>query len=163
MTLRFFLLLILAVTLTACGFQLRGSNLETLKSSHVFIKSNGADKLAAQVKKQLKFAEVPMVDDPTKADYIVELSRETFKRTVLSVSARTGKVEEYEIDYNASLSVKGPGDKFLLRDEPVTAQRDFTFGADAVLSKFDEEGKLHDEITQYAADMVLRRLQAVTR
>ena len=163
MILRITLLLMLAAAMGACGFQLRGSNLDTLKNSQVFIKSNNADQLAAQIKKQLTFADVPIIKDPAKADYIVELGHETFKRSVLSVSARTGKVEEYEIDYPASLTVKGPGGKVLLQDEPVTAQRDFTFDPDAVLSKFDEEARLHDEITQYAADLVLRRLQAITR
>jgi LPS-assembly lipoprotein len=163
MTLRITLLFIFAVALTACGFQLRGSNLETLKHSHVYIKSDGANDLAAQIKKQLEFAEVPMVNEPKKADYIIELGHETFKRSVLSVSPKTGKVEEYEINYKASLSVRGPDGKVLLQDEPVTAQRDFTFDEDSVLGKFDEEKKLHDEITRYAADIVLRRLQAVTR
>jgi LPS-assembly lipoprotein len=161
--LRITLPLMLAVTLSACGFQLRGSNLDTLKNSHVFVKSNGADQLTVQVIKQLVFSDVPVINDPARADYIIELSHESFKRTVLSVSASTGKVEEYEIDYHAALTVKGPGGKVLLHDDPVTAQRDFTFDPDAVLSKFDEEARLHDEMTQYAADSVLRKLQAITR
>lgn len=163
MILRFILLLMLTVALTACGFQLRGSNLGALKNSQIYIKSGGANQLAAQIKKQLEFAEVPVVNDSEQADYIIEVGRETFKRSVLSVSAQTGKVEEYEIDYTASVSVRGPDGKILLQDEPVTAQRDYTFDEDSVLGKFDEESKLHEELTKYAADMVLRRLQAVTR
>ena len=163
MTLRFILLLILVLALTACGFQLRGSNLGSLKNSHIYIKSGGANQLASQIKKQLEFAEIPVVQDLDKADYIIEVGNETFKRSVLSVSAQTGKVEEYEVTYNASLSVTGPDGNFLLKDEPVTAQRDFTFDEDSVLGKFDEESELREEITRYAADTVLRRLQAVTR
>ena len=163
MTLRICVSLLLAVALGACGFQLRGSNLGALKNSHIYIKSGGANQLASQIKKQLEFAEVPVVQDLDKADYIIEVGNETFERSVLSVSAETGKVEEYEITYNASLSVTGPDGNLLLKDEPVTAQRDFTFDEDSVLGKFDEESTLREEITRYAADTVLRRLQAVTR
>lgn len=162
MTLRSTLLFLLAVALTACGFQLRGSNLETLKHSQVYIQSDGANDLAAQIRQQLGFAEVPMINDPGKADYIVELGHESFNRSILSVSPKTGKVEEYKVSYNASLSIRGPGGKVLLQNEPVTAELDFTFNENSVLSKAEEEQRLHNEITRYAADIVLRRLQAVT-
>jgi len=157
------LTLVLATMLAACGFQLRGSNLDTLKSSQVYIKSAGAHELAEQIKKQLEYAEVPVVQDQTQADYTIELGHETFKRSVLSVSAQTGKVEEYEITYHSSLSVSGPNGKVLLKNEPLMAQRDFTFDEDSVLGKFDEENKLHEELTKNVADTVLRRLRAVTR
>ena len=163
MTLRFCMVFILAATLASCGFQLRGSNLETLKNSHVYIKSGGAGELAAQIKKQLEFANVPVVKDADKADYIIEVEHEKFDRSVLSVSAHTGKVEEYELTYYASLSIKGPDGRDLLQNEPVTARRDYTFDENSVLGKYDEEKKLREEITRYAADTVLRRLQALTR
>ena len=155
--------LVLAMALIACGFQLRGSNLEALKNSHVYVKSNGANYLAPQVIKQLNFAEVPMVNDPGKADYIIELGRETFLRSLLSVSTQTGKVQEYEITYNASLSISGPGGKVLLKDEPLELQRDITSDVGAVLGKFEEESTMHQEIAKNVADTVLRRFQAVTR
>ena len=73
MTLRIGMALILAAVLGACGFQLRGSNFESLKNSHVYIKSGGAGALADEVKKQLEFANVPVVKDADKADYIIEV------------------------------------------------------------------------------------------
>ena len=161
--LSYILALCLTLALTACGFQLRGSNLEALKNSHVYVKSNGANDLAAQVKKQLNFAEMPLVKDPNQADYIIELAHETFTRSVLSVSTQTGKAKEYEITYKASLSISGPGGKVLLKSEPLVLQRDFTFDEGAVLGKFEEENKLHQDLTKNAADTVLRRFQAVTR
>ena len=163
MTLRISLLLLLAVALTACGFQLRGSNLATFKNSRIYIKSGGADELALQVRRKLEFSDVVVTKDAAEADYIIELGHESFKRSVLSVSAETGKVEEYEITYNSLLSVNGPNGQVLLKTEPITAQRDYTFAEDSALGKYDEEVKLHDELTRHAADMVLRRLQDVTR
>ena len=155
--------LVLAVTLSACGFQLRGSHLEELKDSRVYVKSSGAKKLADEVKRQLEFAEVAVVQDPGQAQYVIEVMNERFDRKVLSVSADTGKVEEYELTYNSLLTVTGPEGNVLLKNEPVTAQRDYTFDEDSVLGKFDEEKKLREEITRHAADSVLRRFRTVTR
>ena len=163
MTLRISLLLLLAVAMTACGFQLRGSNLAALKNSRVYIKSGGTDELALQVRRKLEFSDVPVIEDAAEADYIIELSHESFKRSVLSVSAETGKVEEYEITYKTLLTINGPNGQVLLKTEPITAQRDYTFDEDSVLGKFDEENKLREELTRHAADMVLRRFQAVNR
>ncbi|MGH8120700.1 MAG: LPS assembly lipoprotein LptE [Gammaproteobacteria bacterium] len=163
MTFRFCLLFILAASLSACGFQLRGSNLESLKDSQVYIMSTGANELAAQVKTKLAYAEIPIAQDPNQADYVIELGQEKFERSVLSVSAETGKVEEYEITYNALLSVSGPDGKILLKNEPLMGRRDFTFEEDSVLGKFDEENIIHEELTRHVADTVLRRLRAVTR
>jgi len=155
--------LVLAIMVAACGFQLRGSHLEPLKNSSVYIKSTGASSLVSQLKKQLAFAEVPVVMDAGQAEYIIEVGGESFKRSVLSVSAQTGKVEEYELTYNISFTIMGPEGKVLLKNEPVTTRRDFTFDEDSVLGKYDEENKLREDITRYAADTILRRLQSVTR
>jgi Rare lipoprotein B len=156
-------LLLLAAALCACDFHLRGSSLEALRESRVYITADRAPGLAQQVKRQLEFAGVPAVNTIGEAKYIIGLRDEFFNRSVLTVSADTGKVEEYELTYTVNLSITGQDGKILLQPEAVTAQRYFTFDEDSVLGKFDEENKLREELTRYAADTVLRRLQAVTR
>ena len=163
MTLRICVLLFLAIALGACDFHLRGSNLVEFKNSRVYIKSGGSSEVALQVKRKLGYSDVTVIEDVAQADYIIELGHESFIRSVLSVSADTGKVDEYEITYKTTLSVSGPNDQVLLKNEPITIQRDYTFDEDSVLGKFDEENRLHEEITQHAADLVLRRFQIVTR
>lgn len=163
MSLRHSLILLLLTSLCACGFELRGSNLETLRQSSVYVNASGGNTLASEVRQQLQFADVPLARTPADADYVVDISNETFDRKVLSVSAQTGKVEEYEIFYQARLSVTGPGGKKLINSEPITAQRDYAFDSGAVLGSFDNEAVLQRDISKYAASTVLRRLQAVTQ
>lgn len=158
-----FPILVLCLTLGACGFQLRGSNLGALQDSRVYVKSSGANALAAEIKNQLRFAEVTLTPEAGQADYVIEVARESFKRSVLSVSTETGKVDEYEITYQALLSINGPGGKPLLQNEPVTGRREYTFDQNAVLGKFDEERRLQEDLTKSAADTVLRRVRAVSR
>ena len=163
MNLRHSLLLLILASICACGFELRGSNLETLKQSKVYVNSSGNNTLAREIRKQLNFADVPVARTVSEADYVVDVGNESFERKVLSVSGQTGKVEEYEILYQASFSVRGPGGKTLVKYEPITAQRDYVFVDDAVLSKSDEENKLREEIRQQSAASVLRRLKTLTQ
>ncbi|MBI4005537.1 MAG: hypothetical protein HY356_02610 [Gammaproteobacteria bacterium] len=162
MTFRLAVFLSLICGLGACGFQLRGSNLQALQHSQVYVQSNGANALAKEVKIQLQNADVTPVKSVSDAKYIINLSNESFDRRVLSVSPQTGKVEEYEITYRASLSITGSDGDTILKSEPVTAVTDYTFDEDAVLGKFEEERVLRDDIVRHAASNVLRRLQAVT-
>lgn len=157
------LLLLIVASLGACGFELRGSNLQTLKNSSVYVASNGANALAAEIRRQLQFAEVPLAGKTGEADYIINVSNEAFERKVLSISAQTGKVEEYEITYRATLAVTDQAGKTLIDAEKITAQRDYVFDEGAVLGKFEEENVLRKDISEHAAASVLRRLQAVTQ
>lgn len=163
MNLRYSLLLLLLASLHACGFELRGSNLDSLRQSSVYVNASGGNTLASEVRQQLQFADIPLARTASDAEYVVNISNETFERKVLSVSAQTGKVEEYEIFYKAFLSVTGPDGKKLINSEPITAQRDYAFDSGAVLGSFDNEAVLQRDISKFAASTVLRRLQAVTQ
>lgn len=162
MKLRFGLLLLAVSIIAACGFQLRGSNLDSLRNSRVYIDSGGTT-LATELRKQLLYSDVPVTRTASEADYIIGISNEKFDRKVLSVSARTGKVEEYELYYRADLTVTEANGKQLIKSEPVTAQKDYVFEEGSVHASFEQEQILQREISKNAATAVLRRLQAVIK
>lgn len=161
MTLRHSLLLLLAGALCACGFELRAHRFDNLEGASFYVQSSGASTLATELKRQLMFADVPLTSTPADADYIIDINNEAFDRKVLSVSAQTGKVEEYEIFFRALLSVTGPEGKRLIESEPIIAQRDYAFDEISVTASFDQENTLRQDISEHAAATVLRRLQAV--
>ena len=149
------------IGLSACGFQLRGANLQALQNASIFVQSSNANVLASEVKRQLLDAEVTPVSSASDADYIVNLSNESFNRKVLSVSPTTGKVEEYEVTYTAMLRITGPDKSSTTSAKPVSASRDYTFDEGSVLGKFKEESVLKKDIAKQVAATVLRRLRAV--
>ena len=163
MKLRHIPLISALVCLAACGFQLRGTNLQALQESPVQVKSKGAGTLANEVKKQLLDAGIRTVKSESDAEYVITLSNEYFERSVLSVSPDTGKVEEYELSYRAYLTVRDPDGQIVLKSEPVTAERSYTFDEGSVLGKFEEENVLRRDIAKQAASTVLRRLQSLTQ
>ena len=155
------ILVFLLIGLSACGFQLRGTNLQTLKNASIFIQSSNASVLASEIKRQLLDVDVTPVSSKSDADYIITLSNESFDRKVLSVSPTTGKVEEYEVTYAAMLKITSPDESSNARAEPVSARRDYTFDEGSVLGKFKEESVLKKDIIKQVAATVLRRLRAV--
>ena len=156
-------LVFLLIGLSACGFQLRGANLHALQNTNIYVQSLGANILAAEVKQQLIDADVAPVASLSNADYIVTLSKESFKRKVLSVSPSTGKVEEYEMTYSAMLKIASRDESTTTSIEPVSASRDYTFDEGSVLSKIDEESVLKKDIAKQVAASVLRQLRAVVQ
>ena len=155
------ILVFLLIGLSACGFQLRGTNLQALKNASIFIQSSNASVLASEVKRQLIDVDVTPVSSKSDADYIITLSNESFDRKVLSVSPTTGKVEEYEVTYAAMLKITSPDESSNARAEPISARRDYTFDEGSVLGKFKEESVLKKDIIKQVAATALRRLRAV--
>ncbi len=151
----------LLIGLSACGFQLRGTNLQALQNASIFVQSSNANVLASEVKRQLLDADITPVSSASDADYIVNLSNESFNRKVLSVSPTTGKVEEYEVTYTAMLNITGPDKSSTTGAKPVSASRDYTFDEGSVLGKIKEESVLKKDIAKQVAATVLRRLRAV--
>ncbi|MEE8233433.1 MAG: LPS assembly lipoprotein LptE [Gammaproteobacteria bacterium] len=155
------ILVFLLLGLSACGFQLRGTNLQALQNASIFVQSSNANVLAAEVKRQLLDADVNTVSSAPDAEYIVNLSNESFSRKILSVSPTTGKVEEYEVTYTAMLKITGPDESSTASTKPVSASRDYTFDEGSVLGTFTQESVLKKDIAKQVAATVLRRLRAV--
>ena len=157
------LLVVLSICVSACGFHLRGSQIGELDVSSIYVQSHGATKLASIVKTQLQIVGIETVDNATEAEYVLQLKDESFKRNVLSVSPRTGKVEEFELVYTAQMAVSQADGTPVMPGDSIRVVRDYTFDEDAVLGKFTEERLLQEDLTRRAASQVLRRLQAVLK
>jgi LPS-assembly lipoprotein len=155
------LLICLLILTSACGFHLRGSQLTEFDVSNIYINPSSAPLLAREVTSQLEGAGVSLASSPQSASYIVTLKEERFEKAVLSVSAATGKVEEYLITYKALMDAAHADGKQIVKDDYVTLSRDLTFDENAVLGKFSEEELIHEDMVRRAASQVLRRLQAL--
>lgn len=150
----------LLMGLSACGFQLRGANLQGLQDTNIYVQSSGANVLATEVKKQLVDAGIKPVSSASEAEYIVTLSNEIFNTKVLAVSPTTGKAEEYQVSYTAMLKISNPNEGTTGTAEPISATRDLTFDEGSVLGKVQEESILKKDIAKQVAASVLRRLRA---
>ena len=146
-----------------CGFYMRGSRALDLEFNNVYVASQGADSLIAELRKQLGYGGVTVVRTPSTAEAVINISNESVDRRVLSVDPRSGKVREFEIGYEVEIEVTGKNGKTLLEHETITFMRDYTFDESAVLGKYEEERILREELRRDAAGTVVRRLQAIQK
>ena len=155
------LLICLLILNTACGFHLRGSQQTNFDIANIYIQSSGASKLEKEVRSQLAGAGVAIAKSIQDASYIVNLKEERFEKSVLSVSAETGKVEEFQILYTARMDATDAQGKALILDDPIRISRDQVFDEEAVLGTFSEEQLIEQDLVRISASQVLRRLQAL--
>jgi LPS-assembly lipoprotein len=149
--------------LSGCGFHLRGAGdvpALDLKAGRVQVSETRAAGIAAEVRSRLEMAGVD-ANSAAEPRYFIQLDNERIDRDVLTVSPRTGKVEEYQLNFLVYLTVADAGGKRLLENVPIALSREYTFDPDGVLGKFSEEETLRTELTRAAADQVLRRVRAV--
>ena len=106
--------LILIYTLlltTACGFHLRGSQLNGFDISNLYINSSSAPRLTKEVKSQLIGLNKSLASSSQGAAYIITLKDERFEKSVLSVSAKANNIPK---DSNAATANKIPKKKRIL-------------------------------------------------
>lgn len=150
-----------ALTQAGCGFYLRGTRSMEIQLAQVFVQSQAADQLAAEVKQQLDYSGVTLAKGPRAADAVVMLSNERFDQRILSVDPQTGKVRELQLGYAVDLSVMGRNGGQLIAPETVSLVRDLIYDETAAIGTFEQVNLLHNEMKKDAAETVLLRLQTV--
>ena len=157
-----YLIIVLLLGLSACGFHLRGTQQKAaVKVSNVYVSSAGAREVVAEVKEQLDNAGAAAVKGLETADYVLTLERQLFDRRVLSVSSVTGKVEEYQLALELYMSVSNGKGEELLAPERIRLTRDYTIDEEAVLAQGSEEDILREDMVIDAASRIIYRLNAV--
>jgi len=137
---------------------MRGSeNPTAVKISSLNLRSVAANELAREVKSQLQLAGVAVSPE---ADYTLTLANENYKRSILSVSPKTGKAEEFQLTLSTRISISKKGKQELISNEPVSASRDYLFDEDALLGKATEEQELRVNLRRQVAASIIRRLNA---
>jgi len=103
-----------------------------------------------------------VIDDPKKADAILELSGESREKIILSLTG-TGRVREYRLRYRMGYRVHdGKGGEFV-PPSVVQLQRDVTYDDSAILAKEAEEQLLFRDMQSDMVQQVLRRLASAEK
>jgi LPS-assembly lipoprotein len=146
--------LLFALVVAGCGFQLRGT--ANLPFDTVFMSAGGG--IALDIKRNIQAgSRTTVVDDPKKAQAILEFTQETREKVILSLAA-TGRVREYQLRYRVGFRVHdGKGGEFLPANV-VQLTRDITFNDSDVLAKETEEQLLYRDMQFDMVQQVMRRL-----
>jgi len=163
MNLRIIILILISI-LSACGFHLRGHQeaAPTSSTSSIVLNSISAPAVTAELTSILALNGTKVVRKSDSAEYILTISNESFNRDVLSVSAETGKVREYQLTLRVVMAVSDTSGKSLVDNEPISVTRDYTFDDTSILGKSNEELDLRKDLVRQVSMQIVRRYNAVT-
>lgn len=142
--------------LTGCGFELRGTADLSFKS--IFIQGPKYT-VSKDLRKALKVNGVEVVNDPEKADLLLDIMSEVYDKRILSLSGR-GRVTEYELLYTLNFRIKNASDAAWGPVQTIEGRRDFSYDDTQVLAKSYEETRLREDMQADAVRELMRRLTA---
>jgi len=154
---RYFVILLILVLMSACGFQLRGQYSLPAGMEKVFIQGDVDGLLLRHLKQNLQRSGVTVVNQIDSASGIILIHKQIMNRHVLSIG-NNARVREYESSYDLTYSVHLKTGKTLIDEDNISLKRDFSFNETQVLAKEREETILQHDMQLQAAQTILRRL-----
>ncbi|MGY8813398.1 MAG: LPS-assembly lipoprotein LptE [Gammaproteobacteria bacterium] len=158
-----FLIAVILVSISSCGFHLRGSQQEgeTAKSS-VYVIDARSSAVGRELRTQLSVSEGDIPSSIGEAEFSVQLSDSSIVQSVLSVSAITGKIEEYQLLLTVRMTVTDKTKNERITNQLIRITRDYAFDDQAVLGSESERQSLEDEMTIQAAAQIIRRINTLS-
>lgn len=162
---RTFLVMALAMLLTACGFHLRGASSikmpPELAVMRVTMGGASYPPLLVEVRNTLlALGDVRLTDDVSASVPVLHLHNEINLSEVLAIDS-SGRVSAYLLNYRVDFSLDGADGKPLLARQPVRLQREYSFDRLAVLATEKQSEFLQTEMRREAAQQILRRLASL--
>jgi LPS-assembly lipoprotein len=150
---------LLALTLAACGFQLRGR--AELPFETLFVAGLDFSPFTGQLKRAIENgSSTKLADVEKEAEAVLELQNESQERAILAVSGG-GRVREFQLRYRVSFRVHdGKGHDWLPATE-VLLRRDLTYDDTQILAKEAEALMLFKDMQADAVQQVLRQIQSI--
>jgi LPS-assembly lipoprotein len=154
---RISIVLLFALALSACGFQLRG--VADLSFKNLYIQGSPLS-ISRDLKQSLKTNGIQVVGNVEQAELLLELMNETNEKKILSLSSG-GVVREYELNYQVSFRTRAPASPTWSVPQTVQTRRNFSYNDNALLGKAGEEEMLNLDMHKDAVREVIRRLTAI--
>ena len=153
----------LMLTLSACGFQLRGSSALPEEMSVTFIKFNKPyGSLLDDFADALRAHHVTVTDDRDEATAVLTIRNNERDRDVLSVNSE-GKVLEIQLRQTFQFSVTTIDNRPLVELQSMTLTRDYLYSSTDVLSKDREEIVVRRTLQQELVHLAMLRITTAAK
>ena len=159
--------LVLAVSLTvsACGFHLRGDGGHyTLPFPTMYVGLPETSPLAVDLKRNINAnGSTTVVKTAKEADGIIEVisnPEKTKTKTILSLD-NNGRVRQYLLQYTILFRVIDKQGKELLGPTPISLSRPIDFNDTQLLAKEQEEALLYKDMQTDLVQQMMRRIAAI--
>jgi len=153
------LALISLAALAGCGFELRREPELSFKTL-ALTGFEPDSPLAAGLRRQIRRTPVELVDDPNRAQVVLEVSREQRDRNVVA-STSVGQVREWQLRLQFDYLIRTADGELLVPRVELRLARDMNYTETAALAKEQEAANLYGAMHSDAIAQVMRRLAAV--
>ena len=154
------LILLAALSLAGCGFQLRGA--APLPFDTLYVPGAGGG-IALDLKRNIQAGtDAKVVDEAKQADAVLQFTREERQKVILSLTA-TGRVREFQLRYIVGFRVVDNKGHDYVPQSTIELTRDVTFNDAEVLAKESEEQLLYRDMQNDMVQQIMRRLAAAKR
>lgn len=153
------LLLAFLLSLTACGFHLRGSGLNVVEFAFksLYLKAPAETPFISDLRRSLDSAKIVLTGSPEQADLVLEVVSEQTAKQILSLSGG-GRVNEYQLFYRVSLRAYDKQRIDWLPPEEIALSRILAYSDAQILAKEQEETVLFKDMRTDAVAQAMRRL-----
>lgn len=143
--------------IAGCGFHLRGAAHLPFDTVYVAAASGG---VALDLKRNIQAGtNAKVVNDPKKAEAVLEFSREERQKVILSLTG-TGAVSEYQLRYLVSFRVRDTKGGDYVPQSTIQLTRDVTFNNNAVLAAESQDQLLYHDMQIDMVQQIMRRIAA---
>lgn len=148
----------LSLLLAGCGFKLRGSVDMPLWLNHVaIILKEGHRDLVPMLKDQFQAYNRVIEANPSNANYLLIIERDSFAQQITSVSASTTP-RQYQLIYTVQFSLISKQGAPIISSKTVTVTRQLTVNNDRILGSDSESVMVHAEMRRDAAMQMINRV-----
>jgi LPS-assembly lipoprotein len=153
------LFLLLALSLSACGFHLRGHNLQgaSFPFSSLYLKSASQTPFVTDLHNSLELYKIQLTTAPEQAELTLDIVSESTDKQILALSG-AGQVLEYQLRYRVSIRAYDRQMQEWVPADEIQLQRTLTYDAAQILAKEQEEALLFRDMRSDAVQQVMRRL-----
>ncbi|MBT8129927.1 MAG: hypothetical protein HKO86_07140 [Gammaproteobacteria bacterium] len=150
----------LAFTVTACGFHLRGSYDLPARLSPLYLEKESMSLLLyKELRSTIRASGTELTEDATAAASVLSVSNEHRTRDVISVDT-LGRAREYRLIYRMSFSLQA-SEESVIENSQIKLSRNLLFNPEAVLGVAEETQNVYRDMIRDSAGQILLRLQAL--
>ena len=150
------LFLIVVITLSSCGFKLKGSY--EIPYQTIYLQAAGESRVGRIIKKKLqRRPNIEIVQTLSAAEVAINILEEASTRTV-AVLSNAGSVDEYELIYTIRYKIELSENSSSSVERHIVLRRKITHSDLDIAAKSNEENSLIDDMASEAATSILVRL-----
>ena len=150
------LFLVIAITLSSCGFKLKGSY--EIPYQTIYLQAAGESRVGRIIKRKIqRKSNIEIVQTLSAAEVTINILEEVSTRAV-AVLSNVGSVDEYELIYTVRYRI-GPGQNSIsMQEGQIVLRRKITHSDLDIAAKSNEEDVLINDMASEAATGILVRL-----